>query len=81
MHKTRESIDEQQKALRGIDGNYEMTKVRYTKFFLAWLAEETIENQSRFEIGDLYEIYINSICWNEIPRDPEIPEKELIVRT
>ena len=58
-----------------------MVKVRYTKLFTAWLAEETIVNQSVFEIGDLYEIYINSICWNEIPRDPDIPEQELIVRT
>ena len=58
-----------------------MVKVRYTKLFTAWLAEETIVNQSVFTIGDLYEIYINSICWNEIPRDPDIPEEELMVRT
>ena len=58
-----------------------MVKVRYTILFTAWLAEETIVNQSVFTIGDLYEIYINSICWNEIPRDPDIPAKELIVRT
>ena len=56
-------------------------KVRYTRLFLEWLKEETVINQSSFELQDLYEIYINSICWKEIPMDDEIPAKELLVRS
>lgn len=58
-----------------------MTKVRYTTGFIAWLKEEEIENQTDFTLQVLFEIYINRICWNEIPKDSEIPKNELIVRT
>lgn len=55
-------------------------KTRYTVKFMAWLKNEPIENQEEFSIRSLYEIYVNSIVWNEIPTDSEIPKAELIVR-
>lgn len=54
--------------------------IRYTSGFLTWLKQETIENQSDFTISVLYEIYVNSIVWKEIPDDPEIPANELTLR-
>lgn len=55
-------------------------KVRMTNGFLEWLRQENIGNQESFTLQSLFEIYINSMCWDEIPHDPSIPMDELIQR-
>ena len=60
--------------------NYDYPKPRITKQFTEWLKEESIEGQSEFALQSLYEIYINSIMWKQIPEDLEIPKDHLKVR-
>jgi len=54
--------------------------IKYTAGFLAYLKEENIVNQEIFSLEELYHIYINSICWKEIPGDPDLPQEHLKVR-
>ena len=60
--------------------NYDYPKPKITKQFTEWLRQESIEGQSEFTLQSLYEIYINSIVWKEIPKDLEIPKEHLKVR-
>lgn len=60
--------------------NYDFPKPKITTQFAKWLNDESVENQSEFPLQSLYEIYINSIIWKEIPKDLEIPKSHLKVR-
>lgn len=60
--------------------NYDFPKPKITKQFAEWLNDDSIEGQSEFSLQSLYEIYINSIIWEEIPEDLEIPKEHLKVR-
>jgi hypothetical protein len=51
-----------------------------TEKFVEWLKEDSIEDQQGFPLQSLYEIYINSILWEEIEQDLEIPKEHLKVR-
>lgn len=56
------------------------TKIKYTAAFLLWLKSEPLVNQEIFTIQVLFEVYINSMCWNEIPRDPELQDQDYVIR-
>lgn len=60
--------------------NKKETKIKFTTNFIAWLKSESLENQEAFSIKDLFEIYINQICWNEIEKDPELEASDLKLR-
>jgi len=60
--------------------NKKETKIKFTTNFIVWLKSESLENQQAFSIKDLFEIYINQICWNEIEKDPELEASDLILR-
>ncbi len=60
--------------------NKNPTKIKYTTNFLAWLKAEKVVNQNVFTIQDLFEIYINQLIWNELPKDKELQASDLVLR-
>ena len=60
--------------------NYDFPKVKITKQFAQWLNDDNLVNQSDFTLQNLYEAYINSIVWEEVPEDLEIPKDHLKIR-